>query len=388
MGLSALPPLSLYIHIPWCARKCPYCDFNSHAQRGDLPVAEYIDALLRDLENDLPRVWGRRVQTIFIGGGTPSLFPADAIDALLSGVRARIAVNPGAEITLEANPGTVEMERFCGYRAAGVNRLSIGVQSFDDAKLQHLGRIHSGNEAQRAAEIARAAGFDNFNLDLMFGLPQQTPAQALDDVDRAIALAPPHLSLYQLTIEPNTEFHRRPPPLPEDDAIWEMQSALQTRLAAAGYAQYEVSAYARGARTCKHNMNYWRFGDYLGIGAGAHGKISGAGGVTRLAKTRQPKDYLAHAGTHAAIIEERRLTDDDSIFEFMLNALRLSDGFELALFSERTGLASDTIAMLLAQARDKNLIARDALRVMPTAHGQRFLNDLQMLFLPEHAAVG
>lgn len=386
MSFVAPPPLSLYIHIPWCVRKCPYCDFNSHAQHADLPVDAYVAALLRDLEFDLPRVWGRRVQTIFIGGGTPSLFPASAIDALLSGVRARLSVSPDAEITLEANPGTVEMERFRGYRAAGVNRLSIGVQSFAATQLQQLGRIHNRDEAIRAASFARAAGFEQFNLDLMFGLPQQTSEQALCDLEQAIALAPPHLSLYQLTIEPNTEFHRRPPVLPDDELIWDMQNALQARLTQAGYRQYEVSAYARAGHACRHNLNYWRFGDYLGIGAGAHAKISDAQGVTRLMKARQPKDYLRKAGTGDVIVEQRRVGQDELIFEFMLNALRLVDGVDVAVFTAHTGLATATLERACQTARERGLLTNDATRIVPTARGRQFLNDLQMLFLPERAA--
>ncbi len=383
---TALPPLSLYIHLPWCVRKCPYCDFNSHAVREELPEDAYIDALVRDLEHDLPRVWGRHVHTIFLGGGTPSLFSPTAIDRLLSAVRARLFVVPDAEVTLEANPGTVELERFRGYREAGVNRLSIGIQSFDADKLQTLGRIHGRDEALRAATAARDAGFDNFNLDLMFGLPQQTLTQALADVDAAIALVPAHLSLYQLTIEPNTLFHHRPPALPDDDATFAMQEALQARLSAAGYDQYEVSAYAQPGRQCAHNRNYWRFGDYLGIGAGAHAKITDATGISRLWKAKQPKEYMSTAGTPASIGGERRLTRAEVGLEFMMNALRLTEGVESALFTERTGQPLSLIQARLRAAEERGLIVWDAHRIRPTDLGRRFLNDLLALFLPEDDA--
>src|SRR3990172_545076 len=318
LNFASLPPLSLYVHIPWCVRKCPYCDFNSHeASSGrsrhpasrdisaslhvTIPEREYIDALLRDLEQDLPRVWGRIVPPLFLGGGTPSLFSPEAIDRLLSGIRARLPLDQNIEITLEANPGTVDVERFKGFRAAGINRLSIGIQSFDEEKLKALGRIHGRDEALRAAESARAAGFENFNLDLMFGLPDQTVEQALADIRTAIQLCPTHLSAYQLTIEPNTLFHARPPTLPDNDSTWDMQSQLQTELAAADYRQYEVSAYARPGYECRHNLNYWKFGDYLGIGAGAHAKITAASGITRLWKVKHPGEYLRTAGTPESI---------------------------------------------------------------------------------------
>jgi oxygen-independent coproporphyrinogen-3 oxidase len=379
---TALPPLSLYIHLPWCVRKCPYCDFNSHAVREELPEDAYIDALVRDLEQDLPRVWGRHVHTIFLGGGTPSLFSPAAIDRLLSAVRARLFITPDAEITLEANPGTVELDRFRGYREAGVNRLSIGIQSFDPDKLQALGRIHGRDEALRAATAARDAGFDNFNLDLMFGLPQQTLTQALADVDAAIALAPAHLSLYQLTIEPNTLFHHDPPALPDDDATFAMQETLQAQLRAAGFGQYEVSAYAQAGRQCAHNRNYWRFGDYLGIGAGAHAKITDATGITRLWKPKQPKEYMSTAGTPAGIGGERRLTRAEVGLEFMMNALRLIDGVESTLFAERTGQPLSLIQARLQAAEARGLVAWDTQRIRPTELGRRFLNDLLALFLP------
>lgn len=348
----------------------------------ELPERQYVDALLADLEADLPRVWGRRLRTVFLGGGTPSLFSPAAIDRFLAGVRARMTLAPDAEITLEANPGTVELERFAGYRAAGVNRLSIGVQSFDNAKLATLGRVHGRDEALRAAEAARAAGFDNFNLDLMYGLPDQNPAQALDDVRTALQLAPTHLSVYQLTLEPNTPFHARPPVLPDDDALAAMQEAIEAELAAHGFRHYEVSAYAPAGRQCRHNRNYWEFGDYLGVGAGAHAKITDATGIARLAKRKQPQDYLAHAGTAAALAEERRLSADDAVFEFMLNALRLADGVPRTLFAERTGLPSDTIADGVQRATERGLLADDNDALRPTALGRRFLNDLIGMFLP------
>ena len=398
LNFSSLPPLSLYVHIPWCVRKCPYCDFNSHeASSGrsrhpafrdisaslhvTIPEQEYIDALLRDLEQDLPRVWGRIVHTIFIGGGTPSLFSPEAIDRLLSGIRARLSLDQNVEITLEANPGTVELERFKGFRAAGINRLSIGIQSFDEEKLKALGRIHGREEALRAAEAARAAGFDNFNLDLMFGLPGQTVEQALMDMRTAIALGPTHLSAYQLTIEPNTLFHARPPVLPDDDTTWEMQSQLQTELAAADYRQYEVSAYARPGYECRHNLNYWKFGDYLGIGAGAHAKITTASGITRLWKVKHPNEYLRTAGTPASIGGEQLLSRHDAAAEFMLNALRLVDGFPSPLFQERAGLPISACETELALAENKGLIEWDTRAIRPTPQGRRFLNNLLELFV-------
>ena len=379
---ETLPPLALYIHFPWCVRKCPYCDFNSHPLRGELPEQAYVEALLRDLEHDLPRVWGRRVRSIFMGGGTPSLISPAAIDQLLSGVRSRIALAPDAEITLEANPGASDIERFAGYRAAGVNRLSIGVQSFEKAKLSALGRIHDGNAALAAARAAREAGFDNFNLDLMVGLPDQSPDQALDDLHTAMALDPTHLSVYQLTLEPNTPFYAQPPVLPGDDALAAMQDLLSAALQHGGYQHYEVSAYARDGRQCRHNRSYWEFGDYLGIGAGAHAKITDAHGITRLAKRQQPNDYLAHAGTDMALAETRSLTDTDAAFEFMLNALRLIDGVPAELFRERTGVALEQIQTAVDAAYSQNLLMQDATRLQPSAHGRRFLNDLIALFLP------
>jgi putative oxygen-independent coproporphyrinogen III oxidase len=391
IGLSAPPPLSLYVHLPWCVRKCPYCDFNSHELRGGIEEATYVDALLRDLEQDLPRVWGRTVHTVFFGGGTPSLFAPASIDRLLSGIRARVPLDPRAEITLEANPGTVELERFRGYREAGINRLSIGIQSFEPQKLQALGRIHGRDEALAAAQAARDAGFDNFNLDLMFGLPGQTVDQAKADLTTALEQAPSHLSLYQLTIEANTLFHARPPVLPDEDAIWEMQTALQAMAADAGFDQYEVSAYARPGRESRHNLNYWNFGDYLGIGAGAHGKLSDAQSVARLWKHRHPKTYVQTAGTPASVGGGQTLDRHDLVVEFMLNALRLTHGFPVHLFPDHTGLPITAAGEALTLAEQRGLIQRDAHTIRPTQLGRTHLNNLLELFhepetVPEHSA--
>lgn len=342
--------------------------------------AGYLQALLRDLESELPGVWGRRVDSVFIGGGTPSLLSPETIAQLVSSIRALLPLTADAEITMEANPGTVDLERFAGFAQAGINRLSIGIQSFDNDKLQSLGRIHDRNEAIRAVEAARAAGFNNLNLDLMFGLPGQDQQQAQADLATAIELAPEHLSLYQLTIEPNTLFHHRPPTLPTDDDAWTMQLALQQQLADAGYGQYEVSAYARDGHRCRHNLNYWHFGDYLGIGAGAHGKISSPTGIVRTSKKRSPADYLALAGTEDNR-SQRALAKDDLVIEFMMNTLRLTDGFELALFQQRTGLAFSSIEPALATAESRGLIERDVQWLRPTEDGRRLLNDLLQLFL-------
>jgi oxygen-independent coproporphyrinogen-3 oxidase len=373
--LPALPPLALYVHIPWCVRKCPYCDFNSHERAGALPEGEYLAALFRDVETSLPSVWGRRIGSVFIGGGTPSLFAPDTIDALLSGVRARLQVEPGAEVTLEANPGTVEAGRFRGFRDAGVNRISIGVQSFDDRMLGALGRIHSALEARRAVDAALAS-FDNVNLDLMYGLPGQSAALARADLQQAIACGVPHVSAYQLTIEPNTVFYSKPPVLPEHDAAADMQLAAEEALAAAGYEHYETSAFARPGRRCRHNLNYWQFGDYLGIGAGAHGKLSFPDRVTRHERARQPRDYMEKG--HCV---ERTVAPAELPFEFMLNALRLVEGFEASLFAERTGLPLLMIDRELAAAEEKGLIERTWKRIRPTPRGQRFLNELLEVFL-------
>jgi oxygen-independent coproporphyrinogen-3 oxidase len=372
----ALPPLALYAHLPWCVRKCPYCDFNSH-ERGDaLPEREYVDALVADLEGMLPAVWGRRLRSIFIGGGTPSLFSPEAIDRLLAAVRARMPMEPDAEVTLEANPGTAEAGRFRGYREAGVNRLSLGIQSFEDGKLRALGRIHSAAEARRAIEMAQA-NFGNVNLDLMYGLPGQTLAEARADLREALAFGTAHLSAYQLTLEPNTVFYRKPPPLPEHDACADMQLAVEELAAAAGFEHYETSAFARPGMRCRHNLNYWEFGDYLGLGAGAHGKLSFADRVTRHERAKQPREYLAGAGA----AQEKVVAPRELPFEFMLNALRLVQGVRAPLFEERTGLPAQTIARKLARAREQGLLADDAARICPTRRGRLFLNDLLQLFL-------
>ena len=383
MHIDPLPPLSLYVHLPWCVRKCPYCDFNSHAMRDTVPEARYVDALLSDLAADTALVGQRIVQTIFFGGGTPSLFHTESIARLLIGIRERVALADDAEITLEANPGTAELGRFRGLRQAGINRLSIGIQSFDDSKLQALGRIHGRAEALAAADAARTAGFGNFNLDLMYGLPQQDAEQALTDVATAIAQQPTHISAYQLTLEPNTPFYGAPPPLPDEQAIDAIHETVGKTLTAHGYQQYEVSAYACAGAECRHNRNYWEFGDYLGIGAGAHAKISRSAGVIRIAKARHPDAYLRDAGTGRVRAEERRLTPDDLIGEFMLNALRLHGGVSVELFAARTGLSVDRIERPRLAAQKKGLLTEDGITLRPTELGWRFLNDLIALFLPE-----
>jgi oxygen-independent coproporphyrinogen-3 oxidase len=370
-------PLALYIHIPWCAKKCPYCDFNSHAVKTAIPEAEYVEALLRDLDFELREALEQRpLVSIFFGGGTPSLFSAAAIARILDGVAKRLAFAPGIEVTLEANPGTAEAQRFADYRAAGVNRLSMGVQSLDDAKLKSLGRIHGAAEARAAVAMARNAGFANFNLDLMFALPQQTLAEAEHDLAQLIALAPTHISYYHLTLEPNTAFHRAPPPLPDDDTAYAMLEAGQARLAAAGYAQYETSAYAQPGAQSAHNRNYWTFGDYLGIGAGAHGKRTLDGCVERRARHRHPKTYLDTAGSRAGLQEQRKVAGDELAFEYCLNALRLHEGFAVADFEARTGLAFAVLEPKLAPARQKGLIVLEAGRVTPTPLGRDHLNAL------------
>ncbi|MGE3162317.1 MAG: radical SAM family heme chaperone HemW [Burkholderiales bacterium] len=373
---AVLPPLSIYAHLPWCVRKCPYCDFNSHERAGELPEREYVQALAADLEGLLPSVWGRRVSSVFIGGGTPSLFSPESIDALLSALRARVMLEPGAEVTLEANPGTAEAGRFRGYREAGVNRLSLGIQSFAGAKLAALGRIHSAHEARRAIEMAQAS-FENVNLDLMYGLPEQTLEQAQADVREALTFGTTHLSAYQLTLEPNTVFYRKPPPLPAHDETADMQLAVEETLGAAGFEHYETSAFARAGRRCRHNLNYWEFGDYLGLGAGAHGKVSFADRVTRHARAKQPREYLAQAGS----VVEKAIPAKELPFEFMLNALRLVEGVPAALFEERTGLPAATVARKLADARERGLLEDDPLRIRPSARGRLFLNELLQLFL-------
>ncbi len=434
-GLRSPIPLSLYIHIPWCVRKCPYCDFNSHGLRGQLPVREYVGALLADLEGDLrdfgDAFAGREIISVFFGGGTPSLFPPEAIAEILDGASARLNFARDCEITLETNPGTVEHGRFDGYLRAGVNRISFGVQSFDDEKLRALGRIHSSAEAEAAVKLAQDAGFDNINLDLMYALPNQSVQGALHDVERAIALVPAHVSHYQLTLEPNTAFAANPPPLPDDEAAWAMQEACQAKFAQAGYAQYEVSAYARDGRRCAHNLNYWRFGDYLGIGAGAHGKITGdgrrgeperlrdAGGIVcegerprhgrrgqgclasagsaslatgdesstvatvrRRWKVKHPRAYLENANTASRIGGDAQVAREELPFEYMLNALRLTDGTPLGEFQKRTGLALETIETPLREARERGWLEEAPRILRATELGRRFLNDVIELFMP------
>lgn len=375
-----LPPLSLYIHIPWCIRKCPYCDFNSHQQSGELPEEAYIDALLQDLREDAPHIAGRALQSIFIGGGTPSLFSAAGFDRLLNAIASIVPFVRDIEITMEANPGTFEQQKFRSYRSVGINRLSIGIQSFNAQHLKTLGRIHDGDEALRAADIARRSGFDNFNLDLMFGLPQQSTQQALDDLQQAIACGPTHLSWYQLTIEPNTEFFRRPPVLPYDDAIAEMQDAGIALLDAHDFQRYEISAYSRPGRQSQHNLNYWRFGDYIGIGAGAHGKLTDANlQISRTRKTRMPVHYLDPLRTFNA--ETRVITAQELPLEFMMNALRLTDGVLATYYSRRTGLELDAIAPQLQRLRDKGLLMQDSVHIAPTARGLQFLNEILLEFM-------
>jgi oxygen-independent coproporphyrinogen-3 oxidase len=375
-------PLSLYAHFPWCVRKCPYCDFNSHALRGEIPEREYIDALLRDLDFELRDAETRPLTSIFLGGGTPSLFSDLAIARFLDETSRRLTFASDIEITLEANPGTADERHFRGYRRAGVNRLSIGVQSLDSAKLKALGRIHDPEEAVRAYRLARDAGFDNINLDLMFALPGQPSEEARADLDGLLALEPEHVSYYHLTLEPNTEFAARPPPLPDEDAAWSMHEQGQSVLAGAGYAQYEVSAYARPGRRSRHNLNYWQYGDYLGIGAGAHGKRTHDGRITRRARHKHPKTYLDAAGTVAAIQEDKLIAADELPFEFCMNALRLNEGFAIADFEARTGVPAQVLAKPVGAARQKGLLEERAGRVVPTALGRTHLNAVLRLFLP------
>jgi len=376
MKLEALPPLSLYVHIPWCVRKCPYCDFNSHENAAALPENEYVARLLLDLESALPSVWGRRLGSVFIGGGTPSLFSPQAIDALLSGVRARLPLEPGAEVTLEANPGTVEARRFHGFRDAGVTRVSIGVQSFDERMLAALGRIHGADEARRAIAAALEC-FDSVNIDLMYGLPGQSLEMARADIEEAARAGAPHVSAYQLALEPNTVFWSKPPSLPEHDLCADMQLLVEATLSQ--YAHYETSAFAKPGHRCRHNLNYWEFGDYIGIGAGAHGKISFADRITRHERAKQPAAYLAAD----AAVANRTVPERELPFEFMLNALRLVEGFPPRLFEERTGLPLAAIERPLNAAESKGLLERDWNFLRPSARGRRFLNDLLDLFLAE-----
>jgi putative oxygen-independent coproporphyrinogen III oxidase len=383
LNLGSLPPLSLYVHLPWCLRKCPYCDFNSHEQAGDLPESAYTRALLADLEHSLPLIWGRTVHSIFLGGGTPSLFSPDAIAELISALRARVRLEPGCEITLEANPGTFEKERFRAYRQAGVTRLSVGVQSFDDEHLKAIGRVHDGAQA-RAAVREAADSFETFNLDLMYALPGQDMTALHKDLDQALSYAPPHLSVYHLTIEPNTYFAKyQPAGLPQEDLAYAMLDAITERTAAAGLGRYEVSAYARDGHRCSHNLNYWQFGDYLGIGAGAHSKISFAHRIVRQVRKREPLLYMQSAAKGQALAQTHEVARADLPFEFMMNALRLREGFPLALFQERTGLAITALSAALDKAQAMGLLDRDLAHAMPTEKGFDFLSDLQALFLPD-----
>lgn len=379
-----LPPLTLYVHLPWCLRKCPYCDFNSHAVKGDLPGDEYIDCLLLDLERELPLVWGRPVHSIFFGGGTPSLFSAKQFERFISGCRGVLQLTPDAEITLEANPGTVEHDSFSAYRDAGINRVSLGVQSFNDDSLARLGRIHGRSEALRAVESIKTAGIDNFNIDLMFALPGQSRVDALLDIRQAIDCGPAHLSHYQLTIEPNTEFHAHRPRLPGEDLAWEMQEACSDLLANAGFEQYEISAWARSGKPCRHNLNYWRYGDYIGIGAGAHGKITlpSVQEIRRRIRHRSPGAWMQEALAGGSLAEDRALGQEERVFEFFLNQLRLRQGVNRAQFSGRTGVAWQDVSGRVDDAIDKGLLREQDGLLAPTDLGWRFVNETQAIFLP------
>ena len=383
-GLLSNPPLSLYVHMPWCVRKCPYCDFNSHTAPENLPAEEYVQALIADLEQDLPMVWGRPVQSIYFGGGTPSLFAADQIAVFLSSVRARLNLRPDTEITLEANPGTIEHDSFSAYADAGINRVSLGVQSFNDEALGRIGRIHGRREVEQSLQSLQAAGISNFNIDLMYALPGQSPAESRRDVELAIAANPAHISFYQLTIEPNTAFAAQPPLLPVDDVPWDMQQTGVRLLEAAGYAQYEISAFAQKQMRSRHNMNYWRYGDFLAIGAGAHGKITAPadGCVQRYAKHRHPKRYLQGLVTGDWVAQRQLLGDEERVFEFFLNQLRLRQGVYVGDFSARTGLAWRVVEERVQRAVEKGLLEVDAQRLRPTELGWRFVNDIQQMFLP------
>ncbi|TAK76328.1 MAG: radical SAM family heme chaperone HemW [Gammaproteobacteria bacterium] len=374
-------PLSLYVHLPWCVRKCPYCDFNSHEMKQGLPETAYVNTLLQELEQYLPQIQHRPLVSIFFGGGTPSLFSAQAIEQILTGVAKRMIFSPTIEITLEANPGTAEQARFHDFRQAGINRLSLGIQSLQDDKLKALGRIHNTDTAIQAITMAQKAGFTNFNIDLMYGLPQQTIDDAIHDLELALSFQPTHLSWYQLTIEPNTFFHHQPPALPIDDTIWEMQQAGQTLLQHMGFTHYEVSAYAQPGKTCLHNRNYWEFGDYLGIGAGAHSKLTDekTGSVTRFAQVKHPTTYLD--STKRLPLTSKILAEEDLVFEFMLNALRLTRGVPALLFTQRTGLSLARVEKLLAQAKHRGLLLPDPTHFRPSERGRRFLNDLVGIFL-------
>ena len=376
--------LALYVHLPWCVRKCPYCDFNSHQLKSARPDRAYLTALIRDLDAELPLVAGRRIDTVFFGGGTPSLFDPDDFGWLLHSIRQRIEFAADVEITLEANPGTIERGRFSGYREAGINRVSLGAQTFSPTALERLGRIHTADDTHRAVEELRSAGIGNFNLDLMYALPEQTLEAAIFDVNTACALAPTHISYYQLTLEPGTVFHARPPPLPDDEAAWRIQNECQALLAAAGYRQYEVSAYARDGFQCRHNLNYWLFGDYLGLGAGAHGKLTLQlpGRILRTAKPKQPRDFQQRVAASSVGIGERNfIAVSDLPFEFMLNALRLNDGFTKECFTARTGLGTDVFKAVMQDSASRGLIDASDRGWKPTDLGRRFLNDLQASFL-------
>ena len=384
-NFNSLPPLSLYIHFPWCVQKCPYCDFNSHELTKILNEKEYINALISDLEQELPAFWGRSISSIFMGGGTPSLFSPESMDQLISALRARLTFAPDIEITMEANPGTIELGKFKEFSSAGINRLSIGIQSFNDEKLKRLGRIHGRKEAIRAAELAHDADFNSFNLDLMYGLPNQSLKQAVDDIETAIALEPKHLSHYQLTIEPNTFFHHQPPTVPDDDKLWEMQGACQASIAKNDYKQYEISAYSKEGYQCQHNLNYWQFGDYLGIGAGAHGKLTNAPEqkIHRSWKVKQPQAYLDNATSGNRVAGNKILTRDDAAFEFMMNALRLNNGFETEIFQQHVGLPISIVENALKLAEEKKWIIWDLKRIKPTETGRQYLNTLLELFMHE-----
>jgi oxygen-independent coproporphyrinogen-3 oxidase len=384
LQLPALPPLSLYVHLPWCLKKCPYCDFNSHESKGAAPEARYLDALRADLEAALALVWGRPVISVFIGGGTPSLFSPEGIERLLADIRARLPLVPGCEITLEANPGTFERERFRAFRAAGVTRLSIGVQSFQDDCLRAIGRVHDAAQARAAVEEA-AAAFDSFNIDLMYALPGQTLARLQVDLEAALAFAPPHLSIYHLTLEPNTFFATHPPPLPDEDLASEMLDLIVSSCAGAGLQRYEVSAFARDGHRCRHNLNYWQFGDYLGIGAGAHGKLSFPHRVLRQQRWREPAHYMERALAGEALSQDQEVARAELPFEFMLNALRLREGVPRALFGERTGMPASAIDMAVLKAQQRGLLQADLQMLRPTALGFDFLSELQAMFLPARA---
>jgi len=382
LSLAALPPLSLYVHFPWCVRKCPYCDFNSHEAGSESAEQAYLSALRADLEQSLPLIWGRKIVSIFIGGGTPSLMSAAGLDQLMSDIRSLLPLEPNAEITMEANPGTFEAEKFRSFATGGINRLSIGIQSFNDKHLKALGRIHDADEARRAIAIAQNC-FENINLDLMYGLPEQTLAESENDLSTALSFETNHLSLYHLTMEANTVFAKYPPELPDDDATAAMQQMLIEKIAAAGYQNYEISAYARANQRARHNLNYWEFGDYLGIGAGAHSKISFPHRIIRQARYKQPDSYMQQTASGHAVYEEAEISRDELGFEFMINALRLTDGFEVRQFSERTGLTLQSVESALNKAEAKGLLYRDHLKIAPTELGRRFLNDLQQIFLPD-----